>query len=148
VLHALCTSQALPEWLSYRIDPSLPFCYHSGAAGASIPADWDSGELHVIPLWESGGTLTAIRIAGNSPEFIQFGFEDPNSVEVLAYSAQGVLAYLLYFLLESADDDEVHGIQQLSEEVGYRHFRELAALHCEYSARPGYDWLLEFSRSL
>jgi len=97
-------------WKSYR--------------GAGAPA----GEL-VIPMWECGDSVTALRTNRGKVEFVTFSVESPKKVWDVVRSEQALLAHLFIELYEDADEDEERRLAADARSVGFRYFRELVSAY-------------------
>lgn len=151
ILFKLCVANELPTILSYRCNTKLPFCYGASVESASIPAEWDSPNLKVIPLWETGASVTATAVEDGETKYIQFNFEDPNDVEFIAKSPKGLLLYVFYFLVESLDredEGELQEIQQLAPYVEFDKLDLVFGLVDQIATEPNYASLLKCTRSL
>ena len=151
VLFKLCVAGELPKILTYRCNTELPFCYGATERSSPIPAGWDSDSVKVIPLWENGSGLTAVRVTLGKAEFVQISYENPSDVEVLAKSIDGLLTYLLYFLVESAagqEDDEFVEIQELASYLEFDKLALVVNLVKRQASDPDYESLFEVTRSM
>lgn len=151
ILFRLCVSNELPPILTYRFNTQLKFCYGATDESTKIPADWDSSSVIVVPLWESGSGLFAIRQIGQDSEFIQINYEDPNEVEVISTSTNGLFAYVFYFLVESLDDEdeeELAEVKQLAADLEFDSLNLIFNSVKRISSESDYDSLWELTRSL
>jgi hypothetical protein len=151
VLFKLCFANSPPEILSYRLNTELPFSYRNSDESSAVPADWDSEVVSVIPLWEGGSSLTAIRVTALRREFIQIDFEDPGDAEVIAVSTEGLFTYLFFFLIESLgekDDDELREIEDLAAYLEFQGLPATFSLVERLSADEDYERLFAATRSL
>jgi hypothetical protein len=141
----------LPTILTYRYNTQLQFCYGATDKATQIPADWDSSAVKVIPLWEGGSSLFAIRLVAHESEFIQINYEDPNDIEVISTSSNGLFAYLFYFLVESLDDEdeeELADIKRLATDLEFDKLDLIFGSVKRISSEPDYESLWELTRSL
>ena len=151
ILFKLCVANALPEILTYRMNADLPFCYGATAETTLIPSDWDSEDVRVVPLWESGSSLTALRRISGETDFVQINYEDPNDVEVLAKSVEGLFTYLFFFLVESVgegDGEEFSEIEQLASYLGFEKLGMVVDLVKRVSSESDYESLFEVTRGI
>jgi hypothetical protein len=146
ILFKLCVAYPVPSILEFRCNTALPW----SDEGSLIPAAWDTDEVKVIPLWEGGSTLTAIRVSSDE-EFIQINYEDPNDLLVIAKSVDGLFTYLFYFLVESAGGKEAEGFNEIEELASYLRFDKLdivMELIRRLYGKPDYESLSAFTRSV
>ncbi|MEP6901887.1 MAG: hypothetical protein ABJA66_09060 [Actinomycetota bacterium] len=69
--------------------------YYIYLEGSFIPFD-----LRVIPLWEAGIKQTAVWEKQDRIEIIEFSLESPEEYEVIAYSEQGLWAYMFAYFID------------------------------------------------
>ncbi|MEW4565585.1 hypothetical protein AB1K70_23895, partial [Bremerella sp. JC770] len=95
--------------------------------------------------------LFAIRHVGQESEFIQINYEDPNDVEVISTSSNGLFAYVFYFLVESLDDEddeELADIKRLATDLEFDKLDLILESVNRTSSEPDYESLRELTRSL
>jgi hypothetical protein len=151
ILSKLCVANELPTILSYRCNTQLPFCYGATEESSSIPAEWDSPNLRVIPLWEGGSSVTAIAVKDEETKYIQINYENPNDVEFIATSSRGLFLYLFYFLVESLDEDDEEEQKEIQQLASYVEFDKLDLVFRsvgQMAVESDYSTLLELTRSL
>jgi hypothetical protein len=92
---------------------------HAFASGTRLPA------AEIIPLWESGISVTAVQLDQPSIRFVRFSLERPDEVVCLGTSYQSAAADVLIELWESEHPDEV--MRAVSDLLEFRHLPRLVA---------------------
>lgn len=85
------------------------YLYH----GAEAPAG-----PQVLPLWDIGDQVIAVRAQASGLEYICFSIEAPDDVERLATTEQGFWATQFDFMYEL--DLEIEILHAIAQAVGYR----------------------------
>ena len=101
---------------------------HVFASRTRLPA------TEVIPLWESGISVTAIQMDQPSIRFVRFSLERPDEIECLGTSYQSAAADVLIDLWELERPVEV--ITAVSDLLEFRYLPKLLA---ECSQRPPHE---------
>ena len=89
--------------------------------------------LPVVPIWECGDIITAVRGYPDGLEFIRYGIEWPDECERIAVTEQGMLAHLFVDLIEDNDEFQVDDFMDVADSIG---FRFLATVFARYNAVP------------
>jgi hypothetical protein len=148
-LFRLCVTNPLPNILSYRFSTEMRFAYGGSKSGSPIPASWDHAGIHVIPLWESGISMVALRIDSSSRKFVEIDFEDVSDVAVISSTSAGLLGHLFYFLVESADDqDERSEIDSLADYLEFDGLERVKTAAQRARGQAAYTSLAELVASL
>ena len=72
----------------------------------------------LVPLWDSGDTVSGVWEKSDGLEFIEFSIETPNEVDRIARTEQGFWARRFDFLYECDLPDEE--LQRAAASVGFR----------------------------
>ena len=105
-------------------------------------------------LWQCAGWVTAVRAGEGGLEYLGFEASDPEAWQVVAKSAEGLLANLFSDLVEDEDWDEEPeeartGLEGAAEAVGFRHLDELLAFQERHADEEDYaEILAEWTRTL
>lgn len=90
-----------------------PYYLYHGAEAPEGP--------QVLPLWDIGDQVIAIRAQASDLEYICFSIEAPDEVEQLATTEQGFWATQFDFMYEL--DMEIETLHAIAQAVGYRFLR-------------------------
>lgn len=120
-----------------------PYYLYRGAAAPVGP--------QVLPLWDIGDQVIAVRAHASGLEYICFSIEAPDEVEQLATTEQGFWATQFDFMYEL--DMEIETLHAIAEAVGYRFLqRQLesrTAVESELVSSSRHDaWLSELVASI
>ncbi|MGB7343321.1 MAG: hypothetical protein WBD20_03855 [Pirellulaceae bacterium] len=77
--------------------------------------------LEIVPIWQSGDTITAICHPPAKPTFIRFDIELVDDYEELASTEQGMLANLFVGLIEDNDELAPEGFADAAHAIGFRY---------------------------
>jgi hypothetical protein len=121
----------------------LPYYLYRGTAAPAGP--------QVIPLWDLGDQVIAVRTKPGGLEYIRLSIEASDDVEQLATTEQGFWATQFDFMYEL--DMEIETLHSIAQAVGYR-FLQLqldsrAAVEAQlHSSHRHTQWLLELVASI
>lgn len=88
----------------------------------------------LIPLWDDGDRVYALRNTDAGPEFIRFSIEDAQSADVVARTEQGFWADRFDFLYET--DAPLDDMQAAADAVRFREFETYLAAREAFEDRP------------
>jgi hypothetical protein len=104
-----------------------------------------------VVLWECEDSVIGCRETDVGLEFVNFDVEDPSRLIPIARSEQGLLFWLLSWLIEDQDwQDEQATEMRLRDgaaAVGFRYFDEVNEFQQQFGGHTGYSDLLR-ARSL
>lgn len=143
-LRRLCLGEIDDERVLYRCRVNTMACYSGSDEGSSFPASWDTHDI--IPLWECDTSLCAER--DNS--FVQLEYDDPEELTLIAAGEQGMLSYVMFYLLEdygSAGESGV--IKDTSDLLGFEHLDQLLSFQTAFGGKVDcFQRLLQFTRTI
>ncbi|WP_157754024.1 hypothetical protein [Lysobacter capsici] len=103
-------SGQLPHPALVSCSSGAPYYLYHGAEAPDGP--------QVLPLWDIGDQVIAIRAQASGLEYICFSIEAPDEVEQLATTEQGFWATQFDFMYEL--DMEIETLHAVAQAVGYR----------------------------
>lgn len=112
-------SEEVHPIFSTRCKPPF-YSYHGAVCPAGPP---------LVPLWDSGDTVTAVWQPDDRLEFIEFRIECRGEYQVLARTEQGLLANLFVNLLEDEDDVGPEQRETAATLIGFRFLPEVIAAY-------------------
>lgn len=130
-----------PELASCSSGP--PYYLYRGALAPAGP--------QVLPLWDIGDQVIAVRAHASGLEYICFSIEAPDEVERLATTEQGFWATQFDFMYEL--DMEIETLHAVAQAVGYRFLQmqldSRAAMEAQLTPSLRHDaWLPELVASI
>ena len=157
-LYELSIGNASREWLEFRCVNELPITYGQSEPGGLLPTSWDNDDVFIYPLWECGICLTALKKDGEKIDFIEVDFEDPEELLVISRSYQGLIAYLMYYIIEDAGGEAtiksdrpefLEELREFSEKMNFSFLNEVIKLQNDICKElNAIDLLLNYTNSL
>lgn len=156
-LYVICFEESKADWLDFRCNRELLYVYSSTTNEFNLPVAWDDNGLKIVPLWECGTNLFAMRCKnGCNKDFIKIDYEDADEVIVISESYQGLIAYLIYYIVEDMggaeeieNTDTLKELAAFSKTIGFRYlidiieFQKINCKEIELSSL-----LIEYTRSI
>lgn len=132
----LCSGKFQHEFIEIMCDTELENIYGSHPEGGQIPLDQEEvPEAKLIPLWGQGISFILYRM-GRKNEFVEIDLEDPFSPHRISETIQGVLAYILFRVIEDLEGaenlrnnpTELKELEKLAAALDFRYLHELIDL--------------------
>jgi hypothetical protein len=104
-------------------------------------------------LWECGDTITGYWKRARKIEFVEFDIEAPKEQVVIGHSAQALLGWTFFWLVEDEDWDDREAtlarLREAAQAVGFAHLDDVLRVQREHGRdRHARDKYLAFVRSL
>lgn len=88
----------------------------------------------LVPLWDDGTRVYALRSADTGREFIRFSVEDPQAVDIVAVTEQGFWADRFDFLYET--DAPLDELRAAADAVQFREVEAYLAAREAFEEQP------------
>lgn len=104
--------------------------------------------MEIVPLWEDANGIVAMRKVDGNEDFIHISLERPENPLVISHSVNGLLTYLMFFVVESHGEFEALRVEELAKFLDFSGVDVVKKLAHQLREAASYDELWQFTRSV